>query len=91
MITYVCVEESRRGRGVGEQMVKDVLARFPEKSVYLTVSESNAASRQLYERLDFAVIGEIKNYNFPGESEFIMRRAGLPKRAHVRPPPLPTT
>lgn len=75
-IQTVCVDASARGAGLGTQLVqfaeKRIFAETP--NVFLCVSSFNPRARQLYERLGYALIGELKDYLIRGHSELLMRK-----------------
>ncbi len=75
-IQTVCVDSSARGAGLGTQLVqfaeKRIFAETP--NVFLCVSSFNPRARQLYERLGYELIGELKEYLIRGESELLMRK-----------------
>src|ERR1700694_468167 len=63
-IQTVCVDAASRGVGLGTQLVefaeKRIFANTP--NVFLCVSSFNPRARQLYERLGYTLIGELKDY-----------------------------
>lgn len=83
-IRYVLVDSDKRSRGVGSTLIRTLLSEHSGKSCYLTVSETNEQAKRLYKRLGFSVIGSIRDYNFWGESVFIMRYPGSPKREALK-------
>lgn len=53
-LSYICVTEAARGRGVAGTLLRDHLDRFPEvTSMQLDVFEDNQPARALYDRLGF--------------------------------------
>lgn len=48
----VCVAEDRRGRGLGEQITRELIRRFPQDEVYITTDEA-VGLPAYYERLGF--------------------------------------
>ena len=76
-IQTVCVDASARGSGLGTQLVqfaeKRIFAETP--NVFLCVSSFNPRARQLYERLGYELIGELKDYLIRGHSELLMRKS----------------
>ena len=75
-IQTVCVAPEWRGRGIGT-----LLVRFAEErvfrdapNVFLCVSSFNADARRLYERLGYALVGELTDYLVRGHSELLMRK-----------------
>jgi ribosomal protein S18 acetylase RimI-like enzyme len=81
-IQTVCVDASSRGSGLGTQLVefaeKRIFAETP--NVFLCVSSFNPRARQLYERLGYTLIGELKDYVIRGHSELLMRKTIGPLR-----------
>jgi ribosomal-protein-alanine N-acetyltransferase len=75
----VAVSESYRGQGIGELLVREVLARAARRDVaevFLEVRPSNPSARRLYERLGFREVGRRRNYYVrPTEDALVMRRA----------------
>jgi ribosomal protein S18 acetylase RimI-like enzyme len=73
----VCVDVASRGSGLGTQLVafaeKRIFAETP--NVFLCVSSFNPRARQLYERLGYTLIGELKDYLIGGHSELLMRKS----------------
>jgi ribosomal-protein-alanine N-acetyltransferase len=86
-IQTVCVDAGRRGTGLGTQLVAFAEERiFSETSnVFLCVSSFNPRARALYERLGYAVIGELKDYILLGASEILMRKTIGPLRPKSKP------
>jgi ribosomal-protein-alanine N-acetyltransferase len=76
-IQTVCVDAASRGAGLGTQLVefaeKRIFADTP--NVFLCVSSFNPRARQLYERLGYTLIGELKDYLIRGHSELLMRKS----------------
>ena len=76
-IQTVCVDASARGSGLGTQLVafaeNRIFADTP--NVFLCVSSFNPRARQLYERLGYELIGELKDYLIRGHSELLMRKS----------------
>ncbi len=78
-ILNVAVSPSRRGKGIGGDLLdaalKEVESRGVE-SVFLEVRVSNAAARALYQSRGFAEISRRKSYyRTPVEDALVMRRA----------------
>ena len=60
-----CLDESARGRGLGELMLEHLMRRATLEGVrvlYLEVRPSNARAIKLYRRAGFARIGVRRNY-----------------------------
>ena len=81
-IQTICVDAAARGSGLGTQLMefaeKRIFAEFP--NAFLCVSDFNPRARQLYERLGYEFVGELKDYLILGASEFIMRKSIGPLR-----------
>ena len=75
-IQTVCVDATARGSGLGTQLVQFAEERIFKETpnVFLCVSSFNPRARQLYERLGYALIGELKDYLIRGYSELLMRK-----------------
>lgn len=76
-IQTVCVDAASRGSGLGTELVqfaeKRIFAETP--NVFLCVSSFNPRARQLYERLGYTLVGELKDYLIRGHSELLMRKS----------------
>jgi len=75
-IQTVCVAAEKRGRGIGERLVKFAEERIFRDSpnVFLCVSSFNSGARRLYERLGYNVVGELSDYIVAGYGEILMRK-----------------
>ncbi len=75
-ITDVAVSEACRGKGIGYQMLTELMRRGRERGIArftLEVRVSNASAIHLYEKLGFASVGIRKNfYERPREDAMIM-------------------
>lgn len=80
-IQALVVGSDWRGRGIGSQLVRFAEERIFRESpnVFLCVSSFNERAQQLYARLGYERIGELKEYVIPGASEFLMRKTIGPK------------
>lgn len=77
-IQTICVDEQRRGEGIGRSLL-DELAREARdrgvRSLFLEVREDNPSARHLYERLGWRPIGVRAGYYQPeGVDAITMRR-----------------
>lgn len=76
-IENVVVAEGKRRRGVGGELIRELLLLARERgatSVLLEVRESNLAARILYEKLGFSEIGRRSNYyREPAEDGLLLR------------------
>ena len=75
-ITNVAVDPAFHNRGVGYQMLRELMRLGEKNGVHrytLEVRESNVSAIHLYEKLGFAAVGIRKNfYEKPQESAVIM-------------------
>ena len=75
-IQSVCVGSEWRNQGLGSQLMafaeQRIFSEIP--NVFLCVSSFNKRAQQLYERLGYEVIGELKDYIIAGHSEFLLRK-----------------
>lgn len=75
-ITNVAVSFTDRGRGVGYEMLRELMRRGKERGIMrytLEVRVSNTAAIHLYQKLDFISAGIRKNfYEKPREDALIM-------------------
>ena|SRR5438128_5536633 len=81
-IRTVCVDPTSRGGGLGTQLVQFAEERIFRETpnVFLCVSSFNPRARQLYERLGYEFVGELRDYLIRGASEFLMRKSIGPLR-----------
>ena len=74
-VASIAVDAPRRGHGVGAALMADAERRFPAAhDMFLCVSSFNAGARRFYERLGYAVAGELQDYIIDGASEILMRK-----------------
>lgn len=87
MIEYVCVREDQRSKGIGSVLIgffEDEL--FPNSdNLYMFVSDINPRALALYERLGYRVVGELPDYNLPGQTEFLIRKTRRPRQLKFKP------
>ena len=79
-ILTVGVLPAARRQGIGEQLVQALLAeavRRRAEEVLLEVRMDNAAARQLYGKLGFAVIGTRRGYYDQGRMDAVVMRRAL--------------
>jgi [ribosomal protein S18]-alanine N-acetyltransferase len=78
-IQAVCVAADVRGRGIGTALVRFAERRIGDVSpaVFLLVSSFNTGARALYERLGYAVAGELNDYVVDGHSEILMWKRSM--------------
>jgi len=79
-VKSICVAPNQRGKGIGTMLMSHVEDRvFSEApNVFICVSGFNEGARRLYERLGYEIVGELKDYIIPGESEVLMRKTVAP-------------
>jgi ribosomal-protein-alanine N-acetyltransferase len=79
-IQTVCVAPEWRNQGIGTQLVdfaeKRIFTEAP--NVFLCVSSFNTKAKDLYKRLGYEIIGELKDYIVSGQSEILMRKTLAP-------------
>jgi [ribosomal protein S18]-alanine N-acetyltransferase len=75
-IQTICIDPSRRGRGLGSRLVEFAERRILKVSpnVFMCVSSFNVDARRLYERLGYKVVGELTDYIVRGHSELLLRK-----------------
>ena len=79
-IQSVAVREEWRGRGLGTALIEAAERRIlrATPNVFICVSSFNAGARRLYERLGYAVVGELPDYIVRGHSEILLRKTTGP-------------
>lgn len=79
-IQSVCVGPEWRNQGIGSQLMAFVEKRiFSETpNVFMCVSSFNRGAQQLYERLGYEIVGELKDYIVAGHSEILLRKTIAP-------------
>jgi ribosomal-protein-alanine N-acetyltransferase len=79
-IQTICVASDWRHKGIGSRLLsfaeERILREVP--NVFLCVSSFNEKARGLYERLGYRVVGELRDYIIPGESEILLRKTIAP-------------
>ena len=79
-IQSVCIAPEWRRKGIGSQLMafaeKRIFSETP--NAFLCVSSFNKGAQQLYERLGYEVIGELKDYIISGPSELLLRKTIAP-------------
>ena len=77
MIEYLCVSEANRNKGIGTKLISHFeTTLFPQAdNLYLFVSDINPRAMALYERKGYKRVGEMPDYNLPGQTEFIYRKS----------------
>ena len=75
-IQSVCVAADLRGQGIGSTLIGFAEERIfaITSNVFMCVSSFNTAARRLYVRLNYEVIGELRDYLVAGHSEILLRK-----------------
>jgi ribosomal-protein-alanine N-acetyltransferase len=70
------VHPDRRGQGVGTRLIAFAEERIFRQTpnVFICVSSFNPRAKVLYERLGYAVVGELKDFMVVGHSEWLLRK-----------------
>jgi ribosomal-protein-alanine N-acetyltransferase len=86
-IQTVGVVPQHRGRGIGTRLVRFAEERIFRETpnVFLCVSSFNNRAQNLYRRLGYEVVGQLKNFIVPGHSEILMRKTIGPLVSFRRP------
>jgi len=75
-IQTVAVMSEWRNRGIGSKLIKfaedRIFKEFP--NVFMCVSSFNRKARELYRRLGYEVVGELKDFIVSGHSEILLRK-----------------
>ncbi|HLA13173.1 MAG TPA: GNAT family N-acetyltransferase [Pyrinomonadaceae bacterium] len=79
-IQTVFVVQECRGTGIGSMLLRFAEQRIlrDTPNVFMCVSSFNKDAQRLYERLGYEVIGELRDYIVPGQSEILMRKTVAP-------------
>src|SRR6185503_7404872 len=87
LLEYICVKPQYRSMGVGTKMIRYVEEKvFPdEDNIYLFVSDINPRAIALYKRVGYEQVGELKNYNLWGQTEYIFRKFRRPRQERFLP------
>lgn len=75
ILTIGVASDYRQG-GMGRELLSEALSQLPSvvARVFLEVETTNVAALALYRSLDFAAVGERKDYYGPGRSAVVMER-----------------
>ena len=75
-IRVLCVDPSVRSQGLGSRLLAFAEERIFRESpnVFLFVSEFNTRARELYKRLGYQQLVEVRDYIAAGYSEVLMRK-----------------
>ena len=79
-IQTICVDEARRDLGIGTALMHAAEERIRRESpnVFLCVSTTNDRARELYERLGYERVGELRDFLADGRTEILMRKTAGP-------------
>jgi ribosomal-protein-alanine N-acetyltransferase len=79
-IQSVYVEPEFRSRGLGSRLMQFAEERILREApnIFVCVSSFNPRARQLYERLGYELVGELRDYIVAGHSEFLLRKTAGP-------------
>ena len=79
-IQTVAVMPKWRDKGIGSRLLEFAEDRIFTKApnAFLCVSSFNKKAQELYQRLGYEVIGELKDYIVPGHSEILLRKSIAP-------------
>jgi ribosomal protein S18 acetylase RimI-like enzyme len=79
-IRSVCVRPERRGEGLGRRLLAFAEERIFRESpnVFMCVSTFNHDARRLYDRLGYAVVGELTEFMIRGHGELLLRKTRGP-------------
>lgn len=79
-IQSVGVRDDWRGRGLGTALIAfaeyRIFAETP--NAFICVSSFNERARALYQRLGYAIVGELRDYIVRGHSEWLLRKSIAP-------------
>jgi len=76
-IATLAVDESQRGKGLGEKIVRALVQELTTRGaaqIFLEVRPSNGGAQSLYKKIGFAQIGQRRNYYANGEDAIVMRK-----------------
>ena len=79
-IQTICLKQQFRNKGIGTSLLKfseeKLLKEFP--NVFICVSSFNHSAQQLYYRLGYEKVGELKDHFVKGHDEYILRKQLCP-------------
>lgn len=74
-ILMLCVEESKRGKGVGTALISALIEEFPKaERIFLEVKVRNKTAIKFYERIGFRITDFLPNFYNDGTDGFLMER-----------------
>jgi len=79
-IQSICIAPGWRNKGIGSRLMAFAEERIFKETpnVFICVSSFNPNAKRLYERLGYEVVGELKEYIVPGNSEILLRKTIAP-------------
>jgi len=79
-IATVGVAPKRRNQGLGTRLIRFAEERILREvpNVFLCVSSFNTRAQNLYRRLGYERIGELRDFIVPGHAEILMRKTVAP-------------
>ncbi len=79
-IKRICIHPDWSGKGIGTKLMRFAEDRIfsVKPNVFLCVSSFNLKAKELYLKLGYEVIGEIKDYIVSGYSEIVLRKTKGP-------------
>jgi ribosomal-protein-alanine N-acetyltransferase len=79
-IQTVGVLPEYRNRGIGSRLIEFAENRIFRETpnVFMCVSSFNERAQALYKRLQYQVVGELKDFIVPGHSEILLRKTIAP-------------
>jgi ribosomal protein S18 acetylase RimI-like enzyme len=84
-IQSICVEPAFRSKGIGAALIKHAEERIFRISpnVFMCVSSFNPRAQQLYYKLGYKKVGELKDHFMQGYDEYILRKSKGPLRSFI--------
>ena len=81
-ISLLCVASNHKRSGIGGMLLKHAEGHIfsYDHNVMLFVTSFNAEAISFYEKHGYKRVGEIENYNFIGQSEYLYRKTLGPRR-----------
>lgn len=75
-VATIAMAPEARGKGLGTRLMAFAEERYRGRArhIFLCVSSFNTRARQLYERLGYQVVAELKDYVIEGASELLMHK-----------------
>lgn len=79
-VQTICVAPECRGGGIGTALLNFAEERIfrEHANVFMCVSSFNVSAQRLYQRLGYAVVGELSDYIVAGHAEILLRKSRGP-------------